>query len=66
MLSVKKELEERIKHLELENDYLKYHLSKIRDEADDQYINYDYKIVEFARISRMACQCVPAVQNNNE
>ena len=63
---LEKELEERIKHLECGNNYLKYHLSKIRDEADDQYKNYDYKIMEFARISRMACHCVPAVKNNNK
>lgn len=69
MLSViktKKELKERIKHLELENDYLKYHLLNIRDEADAQYEKHDYKIMGFARISRMACQCIPAVKNNNK
>lgn len=66
LISSKKELGEGIKHLECENDYLKYHLSKIRDEADKQYKNYDHKIMEFARISRMACQCIPAVEDNNK
>jgi hypothetical protein len=57
-------LEEKINYLECQINTFKYHLSRIRDEADQQYEAYG--IPAFARISAIACKAVEAVTKNNK